>query len=255
MPCCPCFGGKKSDKQRALSRPLLAEHVELTEPENPLEIVESGPSPAYGAAMGRTALAIERTLDTEEAKQMKSRRVRIISDKKEQETVPSEAKPTRRMPRFMRGTKAREREREREREEHREHVLLAEQMMQRKTEELLAERKLSEQAGGRLLSVGGPKAGAQLYPYRADSPYCRQSGYHGNLSTKQESALMGLKGKIIAENLNLAISRGPEEHEDAFLLRFLRARKFVVSDAFKMLVRGQGVLYGLMVCTALTVLL
>jgi hypothetical protein len=39
----------------------------------------------------------------------------------------------------------------------------------------------------------------------------------------------------LAENLDVDVSRGISEHEDALLLRFLRARKFVVSDAFAML--------------------
>jgi hypothetical protein len=126
---------------------------------------------------------------------------------------------------------------EREIEEHRAHVLMAQQLMTRRSAEILAERRETGQAPASAV-VSNPNiltGSMSIYPHHPSSPCFHNSGFHGNLTGEEERALMALKGKIHNEQLDITCACG-HEHEDAFLLRFLRSTNFVLAEAYEMLV-------------------
>ncbi|GAM17469.1 hypothetical protein SAMD00019534_006440 [Acytostelium subglobosum LB1] len=60
------------------------------------------------------------------------------------------------------------------------------------------------------------------------------SGFVGNLSSDQEKMLAEVR-KMLAENTDPVIQEEISKLDDSMILRFLRARKWVLNDAYKML--------------------
>lgn len=69
--------------------------------------------------------------------------------------------------------------------------------------------------------------------YHPLSELRNQSGYYPNINAEQLKAANALKALLVEENINIDYNDGEEEFLK--LLRFLRARKFNVQQAFKML--------------------
>jgi hypothetical protein len=77
--------------------------------------------------------------------------------------------------------------------------------------------------------------GVKPLPYNPDSMYASTQGYHGSLTNEQRKVRREFEALIDERGLDISLSKHPREHLHPFLLRWLRARKFDMAAAYKML--------------------
>jgi len=78
------------------------------------------------------------------------------------------------------------------------------------------------------------RAPAPLH-FAPTSVYHGVPGYYGALKPAQERVLEQFEQLIAERGLPVDAAKHPDEHKTTFLLRFLRARKFSLANAYKML--------------------
>jgi len=87
---------------------------------------------------------------------------------------------------------------------------------------------------GQRLGHEPSRAPAPLH-FAPTSVYYGVPGYYGALKPAQERVLEQFEQLIAERGLPVDAAKHPDEHKTTFLLRFLRARKFSLANAYKML--------------------